>query len=111
MGAAMIDWRVKIKNLKRMADELDQWSRKSKGRQRLVLGRISDELLMFAHEVARVLEEDGIPRDVVPEPLPEWLYDLPEGIDLSDDDDAYGNGWEATPDWLDEGAEGYTDSE
>lgn len=71
----MIDWEAKVNELKRMADELDGCARQSDGRQKLVLGRLSDELLIFANQIAYLLGESGDPNRKLNEPLPDWLWD------------------------------------
>jgi hypothetical protein len=67
----MIDWQIKVQELKQTADELDLWAAKSGGRQRTVLGRIADELRQFAAEIYRELvppDEDQQASEV-----PDWL--------------------------------------
>ncbi len=66
----MIDWYAKVQQLKASADELDLWATRTEGRGRLVLGRMADELRLFAVEVTRALVE---PEETPGEPLPEWL--------------------------------------
>ena len=66
----MIDWVARVAEINRMADELDLWATRTGGRGRLVLGRMADELRLFALEVARALVE---PEQTSGEPLPEWL--------------------------------------
>ncbi len=72
----MIDWQVKVQELKQTADELDLWAGKSEGRQRTVLGRIADELRMFAAQIHREL----VPPDAQHPPgeVPDWLAAIVE---------------------------------
>lgn len=66
----MIDWQIKVQELKQTADELDLWASKSQGRQRTVLGRIADELRLFSAQIQRELvpldEQDAAK-------VPDWL--------------------------------------
>jgi hypothetical protein len=66
----MIDWQVKVLELKQTADELELWASKSKGRQRTVLGRIADDLRQFAAQINRELvppdEQEAVD-------VPDWL--------------------------------------
>jgi hypothetical protein len=100
----MIDWDDKIKHLRRMSDELEQQALNSKGRERLIIGRIADELRAFSSDIARELaleegyefEETIYPTDT---PLPDWVdQPLPVDDDASEDADAE----EALPDWMDQ---------
>jgi hypothetical protein len=71
----MIDWQVKVQELKQTADELDLWAAKSEGRQRTVLGRIADELRQFAAQIHQEL----VPPDAQqPEEVPNWLAAIVE---------------------------------
>ena len=56
----MIDWNERIKHLRRMSAELEQQALRTQGRERLIIGRIADELHDFATDIARelALEED-----------------------------------------------------
>jgi hypothetical protein len=77
----MVNWEEQVKELRLMADELEQWALKSEGRQRLVLGRISDELIRLSKEIEHVLDEEtridigdaGDPS--VHSAVPDWLSD------------------------------------
>lgn len=56
----MIDWNERIQHLRRMSDELEQQALRSQGRERLIIGRIADELHAFAADIARELAlEEG----------------------------------------------------
>ncbi len=71
----MIDWQIKVQELKQTADELDLWAAKSDGRQRTVLGRIADELRQFAAQIHREL----VPPDAQPaSEVPDWLAAIVE---------------------------------
>lgn len=71
----MIDWQVKVHELKQTADELDLWAAKSDGRQRTVLGRIADELRQFAAQISQEL----VPPDAQPPAeVPDWLAAIVE---------------------------------
>lgn len=72
----MIDWQVKVQELKQTADELDLWAAKSDGRQRTVLGRIADELRQFAAQIHQEL----VPPDAQQQPseVPDWLVAIVE---------------------------------
>jgi hypothetical protein len=71
----MIDWQVKVLELKQTADELDLWASKAEGRQRTVLGRIADELRHFALQIEREL----VPPDALPvAEVPDWLAAIVE---------------------------------
>ena len=69
----MIDWDNKLRTLKQMADELEFWSTKAQGRQKLVLGRIADELHRFRLEVGRELRQQDRASKSRNKNLPEWL--------------------------------------
>lgn len=80
----MIDWQVKVLELKQTADELDLWAAKSEGRQRTVLGRIADELRRFAAQIHQEL----VPPDAEQQPseVPDWLAAIVEpSTDLGED--------------------------
>jgi hypothetical protein len=81
-GNAVIDWEEQVKELRLMADELEQWAMNSDGRQRLVLGRISDELVRLSKEIEHILDEESrIDTEEVPERshIPDWLSDADVG--------------------------------
>ncbi len=78
----MIDWEEQVKELRVMADELEQWALSSDGRQRLVLGRIADDLLRLSKEIEHVLEDEtrvdtGDAHDSAS--IPDWLSDADVG--------------------------------
>ncbi len=72
----MIDWQVKVQELKQTAAELDLWAAKSDGRQRTVLGRIADELRTFATQIHQEL----VPPDARHQQseVPDWLAAIVE---------------------------------
>ncbi|MBN1119455.1 MAG: hypothetical protein JXJ17_00125 [Anaerolineae bacterium] len=78
----MIDWEEQVKELRQMADELEQWAMSSEGRQRLVLGRIADELVRLSKEIEHVLDEEtrvdtsDVQNNVS---IPDWLSDADVG--------------------------------
>jgi len=79
----MIDWIERIQHLRRMSSELEQQALRTQGRERLIIGRIADELHAFAADIARelALEENPSPdefSDDEQEEIPGWL-DQPEG--------------------------------
>ncbi len=84
----MIDWQVKVQELKQTADELDLWAAKSEGRQRTVLGRIADELRQFAAQIHQEL----VPAEAQQAgEVPDWLAAIVEppagfGEDLTGDE-------------------------
>ncbi len=89
----MIDWPIKVRELRQMAEELEQWSTRLHGRGRLVLGRMADELRQFATQIDLLLRDATSPQ-APPEPPPDWLYDLPDLGTMSmtgngDADDVY----------------------
>jgi hypothetical protein len=78
----VIDWEEQVKELRVMADELEQWALSSEGRQRLVLGRIADELVRLSKEIEHVLDEEtrvdtGDVQNNVS--IPKWLSDADVG--------------------------------
>ncbi|MBN1309922.1 MAG: hypothetical protein JXB30_00790 [Anaerolineae bacterium] len=89
----MIDWQVKVQELKQTADELNLWASKSRGRQRTVLGRIADELRRFADQIHREL----VPPDENQEAadIPDWLTAIIESssdvteTDYEEDEEDY----------------------
>lgn len=91
----MIDWPARVRELQRMADELELWVAQVPGRGRLVLGRIADELRQFAGQIERALEEPDEP-DTSFDSIPDWLadpiwFDEDEPWpDVDIDEDAYG---------------------
>lgn len=66
----MIDWVAKIIQLKAMADEMDMWHSKTDGQLKTMLGRNTDELRIFIHQ----LEAEMTPSEhnALAEP-PEWV--------------------------------------
>lgn len=78
----MIDWNERITHLRRMSAELEQQALRTQGRERLIIGRIADELSAFATDIARELAlEEGYTLDESPydtdDDIPGWL-DQPE---------------------------------
>ena len=91
----MIDWTVKLAELKAIADDLDLWTGKTDGRLHLVLGRTADELRRFAHQIQ--IELNPPPEPAAPVegwPYAEQLdeseadYYPPEDIELGDESEA-----------------------
>jgi poly(A) polymerase Pap1 len=100
-----MDWEEKIKELKKMAEELDYWASKSEGRQRLVLGRMADELRQFVGQVQELLENpDGIQK-AAGGPIPDWLASAEGVVGEYGEGDAGEYVEEAY--WEDEGGEEY----
>lgn len=92
----MIDWTVKLAELKAIADDLDLWAGKTDGRLHLVLGRTADELRRFAHQIQVELNPPPEPSA----PVEEWPYaEQPsefeadsystDGIEASEDQESY----------------------
>jgi len=74
----VIDWNERIKHLRRMSAELEQQALRTQGRERLIIGRIADELHDFATDIARELAlEEGYSLDESPYDeegdIPGWL--------------------------------------
>jgi hypothetical protein len=72
----MIDWAAKVRDLKRMADELELVASRAEGRAKMLLGRNVDELRLFAAQIERVLRAEAVGEDDPPpgEPLVfDWL--------------------------------------
>ena len=85
----MIDWQVKVQELKQTADELDLWASKSRGRQRTVLGRIADELRQFAAQIHRELVPPEGNQEAAD--VPDWLTAIIESSsDTTEFDDEEG---------------------
>jgi hypothetical protein len=78
----MIDWGLKIIELKAMVDEMEMWSGKTEGHLRAMLGRNADDMRAFIRQI----EAELVPseRSVLDAP-PAWVTD-PDSID-----------WEAEP--------------
>lgn len=61
----VIDWEAKVRDLRRMADELEMVSMREDGRHKMILGRVCDELRQLAGQVeaamrsAEAYYEDG----------------------------------------------------
>ena len=68
-----IDWREKVAELKRMADELEMWASRADGRGRMGIGRIADELRAMASQIEPLLEGQMAETQTAEEPLPDWL--------------------------------------
>lgn len=100
----MIDWDEKIKHLRRMSGELEQQALNSRGRERLIIGRIADELRAFSADIARELAaEEGyaFEETLYPAhgPLPDWVdQPLPAAEDAWDETSAD----ESLPDWMEQ---------
>jgi hypothetical protein len=54
----MIDWEAKVRDLRRMADELEMVSMKEMGRHKMIQGRICDDLRRLAAEIEAALQGD-----------------------------------------------------
>jgi hypothetical protein len=92
----MIDWQVKVHELKQTADELDLWAAKSDGRQRTVLGRIADELRQFAAQI----QQELVPVDArQPAEVPDWLAAI---VEPSEDAGDYAGGEDTQPEYFEE---------
>jgi hypothetical protein len=78
----MIDWGLKIIELKAMVDEMEMWSGKTEGHLRAMLGRNADDMRAFIRQI----EAELVPteRSVLDTP-PTWVTD-PDGV-----------GWESEP--------------
>ena len=90
----MIDWPQKVKDLKRMAGELEQWALRAQGRERLVLGRIADDLRRLAADVAYHLDEVPANHAGIDQPIPNWLTDETGEDELAYPDGDYDEGWQ-----------------
>lgn len=80
----MIDWIAKIKELKAKAEELDLWASRTKGREKLIMGRIADELRVFAAEIEQVLKEPDSPFAHMD--IPDWLLEESQEDDTLDNE-------------------------
>jgi hypothetical protein len=77
----MIDWHLKIIELKTMAEDLDLWTGKTEGRLKLVLGRTADELRLLATQIESLMDDNTAEPNLAPPP--EWVTD----VDLPDESD------------------------
>jgi len=76
-----MDWDAKVRDLKRIVNELEMLSHHLEGRHRMLLGRSADELKRFANDLERLLDiedEDQMSQEA----LPEWL-----NVDVTLDDE------------------------
>ncbi|MEJ2328132.1 MAG: hypothetical protein P8Y27_18900 [Chromatiaceae bacterium] len=69
-----IDWREKVSELKRMAEELEMWASMADGRGRSGIGRVADELRSLVGQIEPLLEDAAPePPAAAKQPLPDWL--------------------------------------
>lgn len=67
-----MDWEAKVRDLRRIVNELEMLAQQLEGRPRMMLGRSSDELKQFTADLERLLEieqEEQAPQSN----LPDWL--------------------------------------
>lgn len=69
----MIDWGLKIIELKAMVDELEMWAGKSEGHLRAMLGRNADEMRAFIRQIETELTPSATSVLDVP---PAWVTDV-----------------------------------
>jgi hypothetical protein len=67
-----MDWEAKVRDLRRMVNELEMLAQTLDGRPRMMLGRTSDELKQFTTEIERLLEIEET-QHVEQSNLPDWL--------------------------------------
>lgn len=72
----VIDWNVKVRELRSMADELEQLASRSEGRFKMILGRTVDDLRRFSAQIEVLLATEE--RAHEPQHIPEWLQEALE---------------------------------
>jgi hypothetical protein len=81
----VVDWEAKVRDLRRIVNELEMLAQHLDGRHRMLLGRSADELKLFAADIEHLLHNPGV--ETPHEPLPEWLNE--EVYPPSDQDSLY----------------------
>ncbi len=72
-----MDWDAKVRQMRRIINELEMLAQHLEGRHRMLLGRSADELKLFVAELEPLLDDpDGEGKDA--QELPAWLLDAPE---------------------------------
>lgn len=72
-----MDWHAKVRQMKRIINELDMLAQLLDGRNRMMLGRSADELKLFVSELETLLDDPAGEDEDVQE-LPAWLLNAPE---------------------------------
>jgi hypothetical protein len=72
-----MDWDSKVRDMRRIINELEMLAQQLEGRQRMLLGRSADELKLFVAELEPLLDDPAGEGAGVRE-LPEWLLNAPE---------------------------------
>jgi hypothetical protein len=67
-----MDWETKVRDLRRIVNELEMLAQTLEGRPRMMLGRSSDELKQFTAELEQLLEIEE-KEQVAQNNLPDWL--------------------------------------
>lgn len=68
----LMDWEAKVRDLRRIVNELELLAQQLEGRQRMLLGRSSDELKQFTHDLENLLNIEQ-QEQAAPDNLPDWL--------------------------------------
>jgi hypothetical protein len=82
-GWGIMDWDLKVRDLKRIINELEMLSHHLEGRHRMLLARSADELKQFTGDIERLLQADQQGEEPQTQNLPEWLN--------TGEDDFYGD--------------------
>jgi hypothetical protein len=80
-----MDWDAKVRDLRRIINELEMLSHNLEGRNRMMLSRSADELKLFTTDLERLLEQEQQTHQPQQE-LPDWLN---QPTDAYADDDYY----------------------
>ena len=72
-----MDWDSKVRQMRRIINELEMLAQPLEGRHRMLLGRSADELKLFVAELEPLLD-DPTAHGEGAQHLPEWLLNAPE---------------------------------
>ena len=72
-----MDWDARVRDMRRIINELEMLAQQLEGRQRMLLGRSADELKLFVADLEPLLDDPAGEGEEVQE-LPEWLLNAPE---------------------------------
>jgi hypothetical protein len=86
-GSELMDWETKVRDLRRIINELEMLSHNLEGRNRMMLARSYDELKLFVSDLEQLLGHEQQTHHGQQE-LPDWLNqptDVYAEDDLSDE--------------------------
>jgi hypothetical protein len=84
-GIELMDWETKVRDLRRIINELEMLSHNLEGRNRMMLARSYDELKLFVSDLEQLLGHEQQTHHGQQE-LPDWLN---QSTDAYAEDDLY----------------------